>query len=379
MLRQILNMARKEFNQIRRDKRMFPILFIAPFLQLMLFGYAATFDIKNIPVAVFSMDNSSISRRFLDMLTSTGDFIINRYCGQSSDIDKSIFRGEVKLGIVIPADFSRKIIRGEHADIQLIVDGSDSNTAIVLLNYINLLVQRLNEEITMSVARWRQKAMALSSVRKLPDIRFGMLYNPELRSANFMIPGVIVMVLVVTTALLTAMSIVKEKELGTMELLIVSPLKPTEIILGKLVFFVIVGFIEIFIVLSAAAIIFNVPVKGSIMLLFVLSGIFLLTTLGLGMLISSVTKTQQQAMTAAFFIILPMILLSGFIYPIENMPEAIQYITYLIPLRYFLVIIRGIILKGVGLVHLWDEAFILLVIGLFFITAGIINFKKRLT
>ncbi len=379
MLRQILNIAKKEFNQIRRDKRMFPILFIAPFLQLMLFGYAATFDIKNIPVAVFSMDNSSITRRFLDMLTSTGDFAINRYCGQSSDIDKSIFRGEVKLGIIIPADFSRRIIKGDTSNIQIILDGTDSNTAQIVLNYIKLLVHRLNEEITTNVSRWRQKSLILLSAKKLPDIRFRMLYNPELRSANFMIPGVIVMVLVVTTALLTAMSIVKEKELGTMEQLIVSPLKPAEIILGKLLFFVIIGFIEIFIVLSAGSLIFNVPVKGSVALLFAFSGLFLLTTLGLGMLISSITKTQQQAMTAAFFIILPMILLSGFIYPIENMPEAIQYITYLIPLRYFLVIIRGIILKGVGLVYLWDEAFILLVIGLFFITAGIINFRKRLT
>jgi ABC-2 type transport system permease protein len=312
------------------------------------------------------------------MLGSTGDFSIRRYCEKSSDIDNSIFKGEAKLGIVIPPDFSRKIIKGEHADIQLIVDGSDSNTAIILLNYIKLIVQRLNEEITTTGNRWRQKAMAFLSTRKLPDIRFRMLYNPELRSANFMIPGVIVMVLVVTTALLTAMSIVKEKELGTMEQLIVSPLKPTEIILGKLLFFVIIGFIEISIVLSAGSLIFNVPVKGSLLLLFGLSGIFLLTTLGLGMLISSVTSTQQQAMTAAFFIILPMILLSGFIYPIENMPEAIQYITYFIPLRYFLVIIRGIILKGVGIAHLWDEALLLFIIGIFFITAGILNFRKRL-
>lgn len=377
MIKQIFNIAKKEFNQIRRDKRMFPILFIAPFLQLMLFGYAATFDIKNIPVSVFSMDNSYISRRFLDMLTSTGDFSIKRYCEKSSDIDKSIFKGEAKLGIVIPPDFSRKIIEGEHADIQVIVDGSDSNTAIILLNYVKLLVQRLNEEITVSSGGWRQKAVALLSVRKLPDIRFRMLYNPSLRSANFMIPGVIVMILVVTTAILTAMSIVKEKELGTMEQLIVSPLKPTEIILGKLFFFVIIGFVEVSIVLSAGSLIFNVPVRGSLPLLFAFSGIFLLTTLGLGMLISSVTNTQQQAMTAGFFIILPMILLSGFIYPIENMPLAIQYITYLIPLRYFLVIIRDIILKGVGFVNLWDEAFLLLVIGLFFITAGIMNFRKR--
>lgn len=379
MVKQILNVARKEFNQIRRDRRMFPILFIAPFLQLMLFGYAATFDIKNIPVAIFSMDNSSISRQFLDMLTSTGDFVIKRYCEKSSDIDNSIFKGDVKLGIVIPPDFSRKIIKGEHADIQLIVDGSDSNTAVILLNYIKLLVQRLNEDITISVGRWRQKAMAFFSVRSLPDIRFRMLYNPELKSSNFMIPGVIVMVLVVTTALLTAMSIVKEKELGTMEQLIVSPLKPAEIIIGKLLLFVVIGFIELSIVLIGGSIIFNVPIKGSISLLFILSGIFLLTTLGLGMLISSFTNTQQQAMTATFFIILPMVLLSGFIYPIENMPQIIQYITYLIPLRYFLVIIRGVILKGIGIIHLWDEALLLLIIGIIFISAGIINFRKRLT
>ncbi len=371
-------MTKKEFNQIRRDKRMFPILFIAPFLQLMLFGYAATFDIKNIPVAIFSMDKGSFSRRFMDMLTATGDFTIRRYCDKFSDIDKSILKGEAKLGIVIPADFSKKIIKGEQADVQLIIDGSDSNTAIILVNYLKMLVQRLNEELITTTEAWRSKAMAILSLSRLPDIRFRMLYNPELRSANFMVPGVIVMVLVVTTALLTAMSIVKEKELGTMEQLIVSPLKPAEIILGKLLLFVLIGFIELSIVLSAGSIIFNVPVKGSLLLLFAFSSIFLLTTLGLGMLISSITNTQQQAMTAAFFIILPMILLSGFIYPIENMPEAIQYITYLIPLRYFLVIIRGIILKGIGIVHLWNEALLLLVIGLFFIMTGIMNVRKRL-
>ncbi len=371
-------MTEKEFNQIRRDSRMFPILFIAPFLQLVLFGYAATFDIKNIPVAIFSMDEGSPSRRFMDMLTATGDFTIGRYCDRYSDVDESILEGEAKLGIVIPPDFSRKIIKGEQVDIQLIVDGSDSNTAIILVNYLKMLVQRLNEELIETTETWRGKAMAIFSLRRLPDIRFRMLYNPELKSANFMVPGVIVMVLVVTTTLLTAMSIVKEKELGTMEQLIVSPLKPAEIILGKLLLFVLIGFIELSIVLGAGSIIFNVPVKGSLLLLLAFSGIFLLSTLGLGMLISSITNTQQQAMTVTFFIILPMMLLSGFIYPVENMPEVIQYITYLIPLRYFLVIIRGIILKGIGIVHLWDEALLLLVIGLFFITTGIMNVRKRL-
>lgn len=372
MLKQILNITKKEFNQIRRDRRMFSILFLAPFLQLVLFGYAATFDIKNIPMSLYSLDRGWLSRRFSEMLTSTGDFVIKERSGSYNELDKSLKKGDTKLGIIIPADFTARIIKGDNTDIQLIVDGSDSNSAIILVNYVKLVVHRFNEDII------REMPLRRINRAEPPDIRVRMFYNPEMRSANFMIPGVVVMVLVITTSLLTAMSIVKEKELGTMELLIVTPLKPAEIILGKLLLFVIIGFVELIIVLTSAWFIFGVPIKGSIPLIFLLSTIFLLTTLGLGMLISSVTNTQQQAMTTTFFIIMPMILLSGFIYPIENMPRAIQYITYLIPLRYFLVIIRGILLKGVGIIHLWDEALLLLLIGLFFITAGILNFRKRL-
>lgn len=378
MFRQILNMAWKEFHQVKRDKRMFPILFIAPLLQLLLFGYAATFDVKNIPVAIYSMDDGWLSRRFIQMVSATGDFVVKKNCDTPAELDYSIFKGETELGIIIPSDFSKKIFKGENSSIQLIVDGTNSNSAIILINYLKLLLQRLNEEIINDVQTWRKKSLSFLTGRKIPDITYRVLYNPELKSSNFMIPGVIVMVLVVTTALLTAMSMVKEKELGTMELLIVSPLRPAEIILGKLLLFVVIGFVELSIVLAGGSAIFGINIKGSIILLFALSAIFLLTTLGLGMLISSITNTQQQAMTTAFFVILPMILLSGFIYPIENMPELIQYITYLIPLRYFLVIIRCIILKGTGVAQLWDEALLLFVIGLFFISAGIMNFRKRL-
>jgi ABC-2 type transport system permease protein len=351
---------------------------MVPFLQLVLFGYAATFDIKNIPVAIFSMENSSITRRFTEMMTTTGDFVIKKECNGYSELNSAILKGEAKLGIVIPVDFTKKIIRGDETEVQVLVDGSDSNSAIILTNYIKLIVRQLNEEISNNIYSWRQKIMHRLKYLSVPEVRLRMLYNPELRSANFMIPGVVVMVLVISTALLTAMSIVKEKELGTMELLIVTPLKPAEIMLGKLLLFVIIGFVELSVVLISASYIFDIPIKGSIPLLFLFSGIFLLTTLGLGMLISSITSTQQQAMTTAFFVILPMILLSGFIYPIENMPVVIQYITYLIPLRYFLTIIRGIVLKGVGMLHLWDEAMVLLCLGVFFIVAGIRNFRKQL-
>lgn len=357
---------------------MFPILFLAPFLQLILFGYAATFDIRDIPVGIFSMEQDFYSRRFIDMLRTTGDFVIQLNADSYRNLENAIFDGSVKLGIVIPHDFSRKIRGGNRTEVQLILDGSDSNSSIILGNYIKLVVQRLNEEITSLLPVWRTNRGSVMVAHQPPDIRVRVLYNPELKSSKFMVPGVIVMILLITTALLTAMSIVKEKELGTMELLIVTPLKPFEIVIGKLLIFVLIGFVEVMIVLTAATFIFGVLPKGSILLLFALSGIFLLTTLGLGMLISSITSTQQQAMTVAFFIIMPMVLLSGFIYPIENMPEIIQYITYLLPLRYFLVITRGIILKGAGLNVLWDEAVLLALLGLFFITAGVLNFRKRL-
>ena len=378
MIRQVLNIAKKEFILLRRDRRMYPILFIAPIVQLILFGYAATFDVKNVPVAVYSNDNGSIARRYLEMFTASENFVITQNASNINELEKAIISGPAKLGVVIPSDFSKNIRRGKTGAVQFLVDGADSNTGIIVLNYAKAITQAFNEETATTLNSWKRRAMHLLFPRIAFDPRIRVLYNPELRSADFMLPGVVVIVLFVTTTILTAMSIVKEKELGTMEQIIVTPLKPAEVIAGKLLPFIIIGFLELGIVLSAGATIFNVSVKGSVPLLFCLSGIFILTTLGLGIFISTITHTQQQSMTMAFFIIVPMVLLSGFIYPIKNMPEAIQYLTFVIPLRYFLVIIRGIFLKGAGIGVLWDEALILLIIGLFIISVSILRFNKRL-
>jgi ABC-2 type transport system permease protein len=373
-MRKVGHIIRKEFIQLRRDPRMFFIIFFSPILQLVLLGYAANLDIKNIPVVFCDLDASSASRDFMARFPSSGYFTVEATLDRIDDVDAYIDRGEASLALVIPRGMGRSLAGRETVSIQVIVDGAESQTAIIGLNYATMIGLTYSRQIFLE--RLGESAPAFSPPEVEPEIR--VWYNPELRSRNFMIPGVLAMVLMIITMMLTSLGIVKEREQGTMEQLMVTPIRAHELILGKLLPFFLIGLIEIGVVVAVAVFWFGVPVKGSIWLLFALSPTFMLTTLGLGLFISTISRNQQQAMLTAVFFILPQIILSGFVFPIENMPRIIQWLTYIVPLRYFLVIIRGLFLKAAGWSALWDETAALVVFGLIILGLSVLRFRKNL-
>jgi ABC-2 type transport system permease protein len=375
-MRTILEIIRKEFIQFRRDKKMFGISFIAPVFQLLILGYAATLDVKNIPMVVCDLDNSSTSRDLIRNFSSSGYFTIVEYLPQPNDIDRQIDDGHASVAIVIPADFEHKLTSGDSAPMQVIADGSESNSAAIGMGYVTLIVGRYSENIIIQSLVKRGLASSIPG-RVKAEIR--VWFNPELRSRNFMVPGVLALLLMVMTMILTSLAIVKEKETGKMEQLVVTPIKPYQLMVGKLAPFLIIGIIDVILVVLFTNVFFDLPVKGSFWLLMGLCLVFLMTTLGLGLFVSTISRTQQQAMlTAIFFFMLPMIFFSGFVFPIQNMPQIIQYVTYAFPLRYFFVIIRGLFLKGVGISTLWPQALALLAFGVVILSMSVLRFRKRL-
>ena len=374
-MKTIYHIIVKELLQVRRDKRMFGLSIMAPILQLILLGYAATTDVDSVPLLVYDQDRTSISRDLVSQFTNSGYFVLTDQVHDYATIEHEIEQGKAWLALVIPAKFSENITAHRTAPIQVIVDGSDATTANVSANYATQILAAYSSSI---VAQTMKKNPApLASVQVTPEIR--VWYNADLKSRNFMVLGVVALVLMIVTMTLTSFGIVKEKESGTLEQLLVTPIKPYQLIIGKLIPFILIGFVDVTLVLLVAKFWFQVPLRGSISLLYGLSGLFILTTLGLGLFVSTISKTQQQAMmTAQFFIFLPFIFLSGFTFLIENMPKLIQYITYVIPLRYFITIIRGIFLKGVGFAELWRESLALLIFGVAILTLSVLRFRKRL-
>lgn len=368
----VMTLVKKEFIQIRRDRRLLPILLIMPVLQLIILGYAVSSDIKHLATAVCDLDRSPSSRAFVDRFATSGYFDIRYRPEAEGQIKDLMDAGRVRVGIVIPPRFAARLARQETATVQLLLDGSDSNTANVAQGYVTQIVNA--EAARIALERLGPKGVLPSTVD--PTVR--VWFNPDLKSVNFMVPGVIALILTIVTMTMTATAIVKEKERGTIEQLIVSPLHPYQLMLGKAIPFVIIGYADILIVVLAGLFWFRVPMAGSFALLLILSGLFIMTTLGLGLLISTVSQTQQQAMMLGFFANPPFMLLSGFIFPIASMPEPVQYLSYLIPLRYFLVIIRGIFLKGVGLEVLWPQALVLLLFGAGVLTLSALRFRKHL-
>ncbi len=372
-MRRIREIMRKEFLQLRRDPRLLPILFLAPVIQLILLGYAATTDLKDVPVVVCDLDKSSESRDLVSAFSASRDFLPRYYVESSAEIDPYLDNNLADLGIVIPVSFARQVNDGEGTSVQVLVDGSKTNATIALSQLssaIGQYAQGLIVEQMVRTGRQFARSEVVAQTR--------VWYNPDLTSRNFMVPAVLALILMVITTIVTSMAIVREKESGTIEQIIVTPIRPWELITGKLVPFAIVGFIEVFLVLSVAVFWFEVPLRGNVILLLSLCVLFLLNTQGIGLFVSTVSHTQQQAMmTAIFFIMMPMIMLSGFVFPIENMPQIVQYITYLMPLRYFLVIVRGIFLKGVGLDILWPQVVSLGVFGVAILGLAVARFQKR--
>lgn len=371
----LIEFIKKEFLQLRRDKRMLPLIFLAPILQLIIIGYAITFDVKNIKIVVCDLNRSEESRAYIESFKSSGYFKVVDYIRSQKEIDYYLDKSLAKIGIVIPEDFSNKLQNGNRVEIQILVDGSDAYSANVSLSYLTGITFNFNKNILIKYLNTR--GTNFSFVRIEPETR--IWFNPELKSSNYFIPGIIGLLLTIVTLLLTSMAIVKEKEYGTMEQLIVTPIKKIELILGKLIPFTIIGFIEVLLVLAAAFIFFDLEFKGNLLLLLISCIPFLFSTLGLGMFVSTISRTQQQAMMiSVFLVMLPFIYLSGFTFPVENMPEIIQFASNFIPLKYFLIILRSLFLKGVGISEIWDEMLIMLAIGIVIFSASVMVFRKQL-
>jgi len=372
-MRRILEIVRKEFAQLRRDRRLLGILIVAPVFQLFILGYAATTDLREVPVAVCDMDRSASSRSLLDAVSASGDFRLRHFVDAPQELDVYLDRNKVDLALVIPRDYGRRVIRGEAATVQVLVDGTRTNAGLALSQLSGAIGQH-----AQFILLDRLTKRGISGERPEVQLATRVWYNPELKSRNFMLPGVLALVLLIIATAATSMAIVREKENGTIEQIIVTPIRSLELIAGKLIPFAIVGMVEVLLVLSVATLWFRVPLKGSGVLLLTLTFLFVITTQGMGLFVSTVSRTQQQAMMIIiFFIALPMILLSGFVFPIENMPKPIQPITYLMPLRYFLVIVRGIFLKGVGMEVLWPRVVALAAFAFGILALAVARFQKR--
>jgi ABC-2 type transport system permease protein len=376
MVERLKHMLKKEFIQIFRDPRMRAVIFVVPVFQVLIFGYAVTTDVRDIRTGVLDFDNSVRSRALLDRFSGSGYFDVVKRLSNDADVRDALDRGDVKAVLRMDHGFGADVEAGRTAVLQVLVDGTDSNTASYVLSYTNkiagayserLLVKRIERETGL-----RPGAAPVSLVTRA-------WFNPNLESRNFFVPGVIALLVMVISILLSSMAVVREKEIGTIEQIMVTPIGRLEFILGKTIPFALIGFLDVILISVIAVFWFDIPIMGDPFLLLFSTGLYLMSTLGVGLLISTVSRTQQQAMMTAFFFMQPAILLSGFIYPIANMPVVIQWLTYLNPLRYFLVIIRGVFLKGVGFQVLWPQMAALLVLGGALLLTASTRFRKTLS
>lgn len=369
MFERIKHIVIKEFLQTFRDKRMRYILIVPPLVQLMMFGYVVTMDVDRIPTAVYDLDRSAESRELVRRLASSGYFIINEQPRSSQEVMDLLDRGRILCAIQIDPQFQEKIRRGTPTSVQVLVDGTDSNTALIAMGYVERVIAKFGAERSGTGSR-----IGTSRI----DLRTRAWYNPELKSRIYNVPGVIASILMLICLMLTAMAIVREREVGTMEQLMVTPIRPVELMLGKTLPFALIGFLDMGLITVIGVLWFGVPIRGSIVLLIFSTAIYILSAIGIGLFISTVSKTQQQALMATMLFYMPSILLSGFAFPAENMPLFFQYVTHLNPLRYFLIIIRGIFLKGNGFSILWPDISALLILGISLIALSSLRLRKRL-
>jgi ABC-2 type transport system permease protein len=365
----------KEFLELRQDPRLFGLVVVAPIVQLTMLGYAATTDVRDVPVVVADGDRTAASRELVARFDASRNFSIIGTVTTTAEIEPYLEGGRAWLALAIPAGYGADVHAHRSVTVQVIADGTDSNSTTVALGYATGLIGGYAQELIE--ARAGEVSMMAGGTSGI-DARLRIWFNPQLESRHFMIPGVLALVLLVVTANLAAMAIVREKELGTLEQLNVTPLRRWELVTGKLVPYGVIAMIDVLLVVAVAVFWFEIPLRGSFVLLLAMSLLYVLCTLSLGLLISTISDTQQQAMmTATFFFLTPMIYLSGFIFPIENMPAVIQPFTYLIPLRYFLVIVRGIFLKGIGFELLWPQAAALAAWGVVVLSLAVARSRKR--
>ncbi len=351
-------------------------MIVLPVLLLAIFGYAINLDVKNISMAVFDQDCSKTSRSITESFISSGYFISKKTISSETEINPILDKGRVKAVIRFPVNFQRDILNGKNTPVQVIIDGTDSNTANIVMSYAKAILQSESMDVVFSLLN----NAGLMEIDTLPvlDIRPNIWYNPELSSSNFLVPGIIGIIIMVIGAIRMSVSLVREKEQGTIESLMVSPLKAHELMIGKIAPYIVIVFVDLLLIVFFAQWFFNVPFRGSFAFFILVSFVYLGAALGVGLYISAISKTTQVAWLLGFLItILPSIVLSGFIFPIESMPKAIQFVTYLFPVRYFLTVLRGIILKGVGFSVLYPETIILLGFTVAMIALCSLTFKKR--
>lgn len=375
MFERVKHMLIKEFIQIFRDPRMKGVIFLMPIIQLLVFGYAVTTDVRNVKTVVYDLDNSAGSREIIARFAGSGYFEIIKYTDSQEQATNLLDKAKAQIIIRINKGFQSDLIAGRKAAIQIILDGTDSNTAGIALDYAARIIGSFSENVLIERINKMQGSTPLSGTVALEPRAW---FNENLESRNFYVPGVIAIIVMLITLMLTSMAVVREKEIGTMEQIMVTPITSTEFILGKTVPFALIGFADVAMITLVGVLWFKVPIRGNLILLFVATALYLMTTLGIGLLISTVSQTQQQAMMSTFFFYFPAVLLSGFMFPIANMPEVIQWFTFLNPLRYFLVIVRGIFLKGVGPETLWPQMVALAVMGRAFLWLASKRFKKTI-
>jgi drug efflux transport system permease protein len=370
----LLSIIRKEFIQIFRDPRTLGLILVMPIVQLFLLGYAATTDVKNVPIAVWDQSRSPESRALLDAFRAADYFRIDYEVGSEEDIQILIERGDVRAALIIPPDYSRRLLEAD-AHVSMILDGSDATVGSTALATARLIGQSYAIKVLDKQASRQGMAAA---VQPPLEVHTQVWYNPDLVSAYFMIPGMIGMILYFITALLTATAIVRERERGTIEQLIVTPIRSWELVIGKVLPYVLLGFFDTMEVLLIGHFWFKVPIRSDISLIVATSGLLLLSSLGIGLFASTVANTQQEAFLTVMFTMLPSIFISGFFFPLDAMPKFLQLVSYIIPLRYFLVIIRTLLLKGVGAAAIQNEIIALAVFGVLIMGAAALRFRKRL-
>lgn len=365
MLNRILAMVRKEFVQMRRDKGTFGIMLIIPLIQLTMFGSAINTDIKHIKTAVLDYSNSEQSRLLVQAFTNNEYFVLQSIAQSPGQVTELIDRGEVKVGLVIPVDFAKDLARGRKAQLQVLVDASDPQVAASTLGYANSIT-------TLAVGRITGK-----SATPPVDVQLRAWFNPDLVSANHIVPGLIGVIIAMTMTSVTSMAIVRERETGTLDQLETTPLTPLELMIGKIVPYILVGYIQITVALAVGHFLFDVPIRGSLALLYALASLQIVVYLCLGLLLSTIATTQQQANQLSMLVFLPNMILSGFMFPIEGMPGWAQGLSKAVPLTYFLQIVRGIVMKGLGIEYLWQ--FILPMVGILFLllALSVIRFGKK--
>ncbi|HWQ52114.1 MAG TPA: ABC transporter permease [Bryobacteraceae bacterium] len=380
MWERIREIIKKEFRQALREPRMRGVLFVPPLLQLIIFGYAVNLDVDSAAMAWIDQDRTPQSRELLAGFEGSGRFRIEATPNTEAEVQALLDRGEVVVAVNVLPGFARDIERGRTAAVQVLVDGTNSNTASLVSSYAGQIVARYSADAMATQQKARMMARRTAADMTAPEVnaRSRVWFNPDLRSRNYFVPGVMVNIIMLVTLMSTALAIVREKEIGTMEQLMVTPIRPIELMLGKMLPFAVVGLLDVALVTGVALALFRIPFRGSALVLLVSAMLYLLTTLGAGLFISTISHTQQQAMMATTFFTMPAFMLSGFAFPIRNMPEVVQWVTYLNPLRYFMEITRGVFLKGTGADVLWPQMLALLIYGVTVMYLSAARFHKRL-